>query len=113
MYSVIGNDKEIGITEAPTYIKKQSNGYYVLCDECEACGIVLNGTVYQLIDRPSMESEIPEVRLVHVDSGSRIAAQQSAITKTDASLEYLYMMTEVELPEEAQEEGEVNAQPEV
>lgn len=112
MYSIIGDSKEIGITEAPTYIRKQSNGYYILCDECEACGIVLNNTPYQLINRPSMGADIPAVQLVHIDTGSRITEQQSAIAKTDASLEYLYMMTDVELPEE--EKGvEADAQPEI
>ena len=43
MFKIIKDGAQIGMTEAPNYIKKAMNGCYNLCPEPEAQGIVFSG----------------------------------------------------------------------
>lgn len=100
MYIIIANGREIGVAESPTYIRKQSNGTYALCDESIAQGVAFEGKPYQIIDRDDMGGGLVRVRLQEVDTGSRLMAQQAANARNAANIDYLSMMTDVELPNE-------------
>lgn len=77
MHSIIAGNLELGVTEVPTYIRQMSNGYYALCSESEAQGVAFEGRPYQLADRPAMTGELEAVRLVKIDGGARLRAQES------------------------------------
>lgn len=86
MYSIVANSQEIGIAEWPTYIRKQENGTYALCDENIAQGIAFDGAPYQLADRPSMGDGLTAVRLVQINAGARIVAQEAVSSIAFVSL---------------------------
>lgn len=72
MFKIIKDGAQIGMTEAPNYIKLAPNGCYNLCPELQAQGIVFAGTVYQLIGREEMEGELAAVFLEETDAGDEI-----------------------------------------
>lgn len=73
MFKILKDGAQIGMTEAPNYIKLAPNGCYNLCPEPEAQGIVFSGTVYQLIGREEMEGSLDTVSLEETDAGNEIA----------------------------------------
>lgn len=89
MFKIIKNGASIGMTEAPTYIKKQpENGCFILCPEQEASGIAFEGSVYHLLGREPMEG-VPSVMLEETDAGAEINKSKEAssimfVTMTEA-----------------------------
>ncbi len=71
MYRITKDGASLGMTEAPTYIKKAPNGCLVLCPESEAEGIAWEGGVYHLLGREEL-SDAPTIMLVEVDGGSEV-----------------------------------------
>lgn len=68
---------DLGMTEAPTYVRKTSNGCFAICPEpAKAQGIVFGGVVYNLLGREPMEEVSETVALDEVDAGSEISALQ-------------------------------------
>lgn len=106
MYSIVGNNREVGIVETPTYILLQPNGFYALCKEGQAQGIVFDGAPYQLIGRPVMKDGLEEVCIVEVNAGARIIANQSDCKANAANIDYMAMMTGVDIPIEEMNEDE-------
>ena len=73
---------DLGMTEAPTYVRKTSNGYFAICPEpAKAQGIVFGGVVYNLLGREPMEDVSETVALDEVDAGSEISALQQTSRK--------------------------------
>lgn len=81
MFKIIKDGAQIGMTEAPNYIKKAMNGCYNLCPEPEAQGIVFSGIVYQLLGRETMEDDLDTISLEETDAGREItkAAETNGI----------------------------------
>ena len=81
MFKIIKDGAQIGMTEAPNYIKKAMNGCYNLCPEPEAQGIVFSGSVYQLLGRETMEDDLDTISLEETDAGREItkAAETNGI----------------------------------
>ena len=68
---------DLGMTEAPTYVRKTSNGCFAICPEpAKAQGIVFGGVVYNLLGCEPMEDVSETVALDEVDAGSEISALQ-------------------------------------
>ena len=79
MYKIIKMDgTEIGLTEKANYIRKHTNGCYILCDKAYAQGVAYNGTPYSIGGLPELERVI----LSEMDGGTLItnAEQINAIT---------------------------------
>ena len=77
MFRIIRGGESIGMTETPNYIKQIENGCYNLCPEPEASGIVFEGTVYHLLDRPALEG-VDTVMLEAADAGAEIVKATEA-----------------------------------
>lgn len=68
---------DLGMTEAPIYIRKTSCGCFTICPEpAKAQGIVFGGVVYNLLGRDPMEDVSETVALDEVDAGDEITALQ-------------------------------------
>lgn len=78
MYRIIKDGVTVGLTEAPTYVRKQENGCFALCAEPEAQGIAHGGTVYGLVGRDPVEG-LDTVVLELTDAGAHFEDIQSAI----------------------------------
>lgn len=85
MFKIIRGDGSIGMTEAPTYVKRAENGCFVLCPEPEASGIAFEGTVYHLAGREALEG-VETVALEQIDSGAELGAAFSGIEGLKADL---------------------------
>lgn len=88
MYKVTRDGVCLGMTEAPNYIKQVDNGCFNLCPEPEASGIVFEGKVYHLLDRPTLEG-VDTVMLEETDAGTEIVKATEAggimfVTMTEA-----------------------------
>ena len=77
MFRIIRDGESVGMTEAPNYIKLTENGSYNLCPEPEASGIVFEGKVYHLLDRPALEG-VDTVMLEETDAGTEIVKATEA-----------------------------------
>ena len=71
MYRITKDGASLGMTEAPTYIKKAPNGCLVLCPENEAMGIAHEGQVYSLLGREPLP-DAPTIMLEQVDGGAEV-----------------------------------------
>lgn len=88
MFRISKDGVSLGMTEAPNYIKQTENGCYNLCPEPEASGIVFEGKVYHLLDRPTLEG-VDTVMLEETDAGTEIVKATEAggimfVTMTEA-----------------------------
>ena len=77
MFRITKNGATVGMTENPNYIKQQNNGCFALCPEPLASGIVFEGTVYHLLDRPALEG-VDTVMLEAADAGAEIVKATEA-----------------------------------
>ena len=108
MYQVIKNGKEIALLKNPTWIKVQDNGYYNLCGEDEAQGIVIKQTkitenglviddvVYHLQGKSEIEG-VETVKLLEIDDGLVLYDTMERQKQIEADLDYLSIMSGVEL----------------
>lgn len=95
MYRIVKDGMLIGLTDKPNYIRKQDNGSYGLCPECDAQGIVFEGVVYHLLGRDGM-ADVDHVTLEEVDAGSLMRDNQANIAANTAAIdELLVAMLEV------------------
>lgn len=89
---------DLGMTEAPTYVRKTSNGCFAICPEPEAQGICFAGTVYNMLGRQAMTGVENTVMLEPVDAGELQAAANTAIRDADAmNVDQEYRLTLLEL----------------
>ena len=77
MFRINRGGESIGMTEVPNYIKQTENGCYNLCPEPEASGIVFEGKVYHLRDRPALEG-VDTIMLEETDAGTEIVKATEA-----------------------------------
>lgn len=75
MYKIIdAQGRELGKTERPYYIKIAANGSLAPCEERDAQGIALNGTVYALFGVEGFPPDLPRVVLTEADVGRELEA---------------------------------------
>ena len=85
MFKIIkaNSGESLGMTEAPTYIRKADNGCYNLCPEAsEAPGIVYGGVVYHLLGRPELDGAEDTVALEETDAGVELAEAKDATARS-------------------------------
>lgn len=85
MFKIIkaSSGESLGMTEAPTYIKKADNGCYNLCPEAsEAPGIVYGGAVYHLLGRPELDGAEDTVALEETDAGKELVEAKDATSRS-------------------------------
>ena len=90
--SAASTGEQIAIVEKLTYIKKHSNGCYVLCDvndPKEATtiqGIAYNGSPYNLFGKESMGENLTTVIISEIDGGTELEARKAENTSLSNQL---------------------------
>lgn len=85
MFKIIkaNSGESLGMTEAPTYIRKADNGCYNLCPEAsEAPGIVYGGVVYHILGRPELDGAEATVVLEETDAGMELTEARDATARS-------------------------------
>lgn len=54
MYEIRKDGGVIALTEKPNYIRRHADGFYILCEEEDAQGVAVDGTVYRLMGRTGL-----------------------------------------------------------
>ena len=97
MYNIVKDGAVLAMTEKPSYVRRQGNGYFAVCEEQEAQGIVHNGTVYHLAGREALEGQ-ETVVLEQVDAGADLGATKQTVADADAmNVDQEYRLTLLEL----------------
>lgn len=109
MYRIIKAESGaiIGATEKPRYIYRKSNGCYVETKDENAPGIAFKGVPYNIQDREGVGAE-ETVILVEFDGGdavSEVGPIGAQTAHNAAHIDYLSMMSGIDLPDENDEEG--------
>lgn len=88
MYRIINANGgvEIGSTEAPRFIRKNSAGCYVQTDEKNAQGIAYKGTPYNLQGREGVDAE-DSVLLFEFDAGGEAEMTAAAVAANSAAID--------------------------
>lgn len=55
MYKIMKENTALAVVTTPVWVKMQDNGSFTLCEEAEAQGVVVDGTVYHVSGRPEIE----------------------------------------------------------
>lgn len=95
MYLFKVNGATIALVDNPNWVKVQKNGYYGLCEYPQATGVAIDSTVYNLPGH-----DIGGVATVSFD----IVQNGTYMLKQEANIDYLSMMTGVELPNDEPEQ---------
>lgn len=74
MYEIRKDGGVIALAEAPNYIRRHADGFYILCEEKDAQGVAVDGTAYCLMGRTGLD-ELEEVQIVERDAGTIILQQ--------------------------------------
>ena len=61
MYRMFKGEDILATVTNPVWVRKQDNGCYGLCNEQEAQGVVVEGTVYHLAGRDALDGVESEV----------------------------------------------------
>ena len=95
MYRIMtANGTEIGVAEAPLYIKRGASGCFTPCAASDAIGIALDGTPYNLMGHDEITGA-ETVNVLEFDGGKMM----TMIRQANANLDYLSMMSGVNFPE--------------
>lgn len=102
MYRIIKIDgAELGMNADVLYIRKHENGSYVQCSKEEATGVAFHSTAYHLFGREKAEDyESGDVIVSAIDSGEVVGITLAAEEKNRAHIDYISMMSGIDLPEE-------------
>lgn len=92
MYQMVKQDGRVCSVKDPVFLKRQTNGVSVACAPGEADGLLWEGVCYALTGRQLPGCE--RVDLVEVADRPDLTSARNA-----ASIDYLSMMTGVELPQ--------------
>lgn len=92
----------LALVEQPNWVYLMDNGVYGLCPLDEAQGVALGGTVYNLAGHAI--SENGEVAFSEIETGEYLMEQDRAAAQTAANVDYLSMMSGIDLPTEAESE---------
>lgn len=88
----------VGCTDKPLYIKAK-NGSYVKATEEEAQGVAFRGVAYPFLgNEESIDGDA--VVLSAFDGGEVVGITSAAEEKNRAHIDYLSMMSGIDLPEE-------------
>ena len=89
MYKIIMHTGETHLTEKPNFIRKHSNGCFVLTDEATAEGVAYHGTPYLFADGTIC---------CEVDKGADILETEKTVSDNDAmNVDQEYRLTLLEL----------------
>ena len=83
MYEIRKDGGVIALTEKPNYIRRHADGFYILCEEEDAQGVAVDGTVYRLMGHTGLD-ELEEVQLIEKDTGTVLQSSSEAVGSTDA-----------------------------
>ena len=78
MYEIRKDGGVIALTEKPNYIRRHANGFYILCEEEDAQGVAVDGTVYRLMGHTGLD-ELEEVQLIEKDTGTVLQSSSEAV----------------------------------
>ena len=79
MYEIRKDGGVIALTEKPNYIRRHADGFYILCEEEDAQGVAVDGTVYRLMGRTGID-ELEEVQLIEKDTGTVLQSSSEAVS---------------------------------
>jgi len=79
MYEIRRDGGVIALAEMPNYIRRHADGFYILCEEEEAQGVAVDGTVYRLMGRTGLD-ELEEVQLIERDTGAVLQSSSEAVS---------------------------------
>ena len=80
MFKIIKDTTVLGTVTTPTWVKMQDNGSFALCNEEDAHGVVVNGTVYHVSGKPDLPGHDTAV-VAYIDE---IAYQQEQTSAQEA-----------------------------
>ena len=86
MYEIRKDGGVIAMAEAPNYIRRHADGFYILCEEKDAQGVAVDGTAYCLMGRTGLE-ELDEVQIVERDAGTIVLQQGKDAAMSRAEIE--------------------------
>lgn len=95
MYKFSVNGTAIALIENPIWIHVQRNGCYGPCERIKATGVAINSTPYNLAGHDI--GGVATVDYEEVQSGTYLLKQK-------ANIDYLSMMTGIDLPNEEPEQ---------
>ena len=78
MYEIRKDGGVIALTEKPNYIRRHADGFYILCEEEDAQGVAVDGTVYRLMGHTGLD-ELEEVQLIEKDTGTVLQSSSEAV----------------------------------
>ena len=78
MYEIRKDGGVIALTEKPNYIRRHADGFYILCEEEDAQGVAVDGTVYRLMGHTGLD-ELKEVQLIEKDTGAVLQSSSEAV----------------------------------
>lgn len=104
MYRIITTSgTELGLTDSVRYIKKSDAGAFVQATVGEAIGVAYGGVAYNLIGHSEI-ADADTVIVVDAPLGQLIAESEAAASKLQANIDYIAMMSDIELDEESESE---------
>ena len=86
MYEIRKDGGVIALAEAPNYIRRHADGFYILCEEKDAQGVAVDGAAYCLMGRTGLD-ELEEVQIVERDAGTIILQQGKDATMSRTEIE--------------------------
>ena len=100
MYKIIKAETEalLTIAEGLNYINLADNGCFVLCDESDATGIAIDGTVYHILGRDKLTDDAEDIIILPFDTGGWAMTTNKALDDIDAlNVDQEYRLTLIEL----------------
>ena len=101
MYKIMKENTVLAVVTTPVWVKMQDNGSFALCEEAEAHGVVVDGTVYHVSGRPEIEGhdtvilgEITETAYQR----EQAAEQEAKQLQTDTALAELSILIASAIP---------------
>ena len=78
MYRIFHNGDTLATISSLTFVRMQENGSYAVCDEADAQGIVLDGTVYHVIGLPDLDN-VDTVTIIEISQNELALAELSML----------------------------------
>ena len=94
MYRVFRNGNAIATVSNLIYVRLQDNGSYAICDEADAQGIVLDGTVYHVLGLPDLDN-VDTVTIVEISETAY--QQEQAETAAESQLQNELALAELSM----------------
>lgn len=81
MYRIFRNGDTLATISSLTFVRMQENGSYAVCDEADAQGIVLDGTVYHVLGLPDLDN-VDTVTIIEISETAYQQEQAAAATES-------------------------------